>query len=71
MKSVQMLLYSYFTLRRIVDSPQNKITIFMVSANNKTKWSLKKLPTEKDLDTEFGMCRKKISAEKKYRDTKT
>ena len=41
MKSVQMLLYSYFTLRRIVDSPQNKITIFMVSANNKTKWSQK------------------------------
>ena len=71
MKSVQMLLYSYFTLRRIVDSPQNKITIFMVSANNKTKWSQKKLPTVKDLDTEFSNVeKKKVSAGKKYRDTK-
>ena len=45
MKTVQILLYSYFTLRKITDVPsgQTPVELFMVSANSKTKWAREKI----------------------------
>ena len=85
MKTVQILLYYYFTLRRITDVPsgQKPVELFMVSANSKTKWAREKINLlggvkdeagskgsgEKD-DGVFGEKGKQTNNGKKYRQTK-
>ena len=78
MKTVQILLYSYFTLRKITDNPDSPVSLFMVSANGKTKWSLKYLQQLQTLkkdhsdspDNDNDSSLDGINSGKKYRLTK-